>query len=83
MGTDEDWALAEAAIVEACREKGLPAKVEYGEAAFYGPKLDFMIKDAIGRRWQLGTIRGQYEEDTSDDSPCTIRFAGAFLRRAD
>ena len=60
VGTDEDWALAEKAIVEACKEKGLPAKVEYGEAAFYGPKLDFMIKDAIGRRWQLGTIQVDY-----------------------
>ena len=60
VGTDEDWALAEKAIVEACEEKGLPAKVEYGEAAFYGPKLDFMIKDAIGRRWQLGTIQVDY-----------------------
>ena len=46
--------------MEACREKGLPAKVEYGEAAFYGPKLDFMVKDAIGRRWQLGTIQVDY-----------------------
>ena len=61
VGTDEDWALAEKAIVEACQEKGLPAKVEYGEAAFYGPKLDFMIKDAIGRRWQLGTIQVDYQ----------------------
>ena len=60
VGTDEDWALAEKAIVEACEEKGLHAKVEYGEAAFYGPKLDFMIKDAIGRRWQLGTIQVDY-----------------------
>ena len=46
--------------MEACKEKGLPAKVEYGEAAFYGPKLDFMVKDAIGRRWQLGTIQVDY-----------------------
>ena len=51
---------AEQAIVEACEEKGLKAKVEYGEAAFYGPKLDFMVKDAIGRRWQLGTIQVDY-----------------------
>ena len=51
---------AEAAIVEACKEKNLPAKIEYGEAAFYGPKLDFMVKDAIGRRWQLGTIQVDY-----------------------
>ena len=51
---------AEQAIIEACEEKGLPAKIEYGEAAFYGPKLDFMVKDAIGRRWQLGTIQVDY-----------------------
>ncbi len=60
VGTDENWAKAEQAIVEACQEKGLKAKVEYGEAAFYGPKLDFMVKDAIGRRWQLGTIQVDY-----------------------
>ena len=60
IGSDENWEKAEQAIVEACREKGLPAKVEYGEAAFYGPKLDFMVKDAIGRRWQLGTIQVDY-----------------------
>ncbi|MCR4829431.1 MAG: threonine--tRNA ligase [Bacteroidales bacterium] len=60
VGSDENWAKAERAIVEACEEKGLPAKVEYGEAAFYGPKLDFMVKDAIGRRWQLGTIQVDY-----------------------
>ena len=60
VGTDENWEKAEAAIVEACEEKGLKAKVEYGEAAFYGPKLDFMVKDAIGRRWQLGTIQVDY-----------------------
>ena len=51
---------AESAIIEACQEKGLKAKIEYGEAAFYGPKLDFMVKDAIGRRWQLGTIQVDY-----------------------
>ncbi len=60
IGSDENWAEAEKAIVEACEEKGLSAKVEYGEAAFYGPKLDFMVKDAIGRRWQLGTIQVDY-----------------------
>ncbi|MDO4949547.1 MAG: threonine--tRNA ligase [Bacteroidales bacterium] len=60
IGSDENWAQAEKAIVEACEEKGLSAKVEYGEAAFYGPKLDFMVKDAIGRRWQLGTIQVDY-----------------------
>jgi len=60
VGTDENWAKAEQAIVEACQEKGLKAKVELGEAAFYGPKLDFMVKDAIGRRWQLGTIQVDY-----------------------
>ncbi len=60
IGTDENWERAERAIVEACEEKDLPAKIEYGEAAFYGPKLDFMVKDAIGRRWQLGTIQVDY-----------------------
>ena len=86
VGTDEDWALAEKAIVEACQERGLPAKVEYGEAAFYGPKLDFMIKDAIGRRWQLGTIQVDYnlpkrfqleytDEDNSKKTPVMIHRA--------
>ena len=60
VGSDEVWEKAEAAIVEACKEKILPARVESGEAAFYGPKLDFMVKDAIGRRWQLGTIQVDY-----------------------
>ncbi|HBG40055.1 MAG TPA: threonine--tRNA ligase [Porphyromonadaceae bacterium] len=60
IGSDENWEKAENAIVEACREKGLKAKVELGEAAFYGPKLDFMVKDALGRRWQLGTIQVDY-----------------------
>ncbi|MCH5328387.1 MAG: threonine--tRNA ligase [Coprobacter sp.] len=60
IGTDENWERAERAIVEACQEKGLNARVELGEAAFYGPKLDFMVKDAIGRRWQLGTIQVDY-----------------------
>ena len=60
IGSEENWERAERAIVEACEEKGLKAKIEYGEAAFYGPKLDFMVKDAIGRRWQLGTIQVDY-----------------------
>ena len=60
IGSDEVWARSEQAIIEACQEKGLKAKIEYGEAAFYGPKLDFMVKDAIGRRWQLGTIQVDY-----------------------
>ncbi len=60
VGSDEVWEKAEAAIQEACKEKGLEAKVEYGEAAFYGPKLDFMVRDALGRRWQLGTIQVDY-----------------------
>jgi threonyl-tRNA synthetase len=60
IGSDENWEKAERAIIEACEEKGLPAKVELGEAAFYGPKLDFMVKDALGRRWQLGTIQVDY-----------------------
>ena len=60
IGTDENWAKAESAIIDAAREKGLNTVVEYGEAAFYGPKLDFMVKDAIGRKWQLGTIQVDY-----------------------
>lgn len=75
IGSDEHWEKAERAIIEACEEKGLPAKVELGEAAFYGPKLDFMVKDAIGRRWQLGTIQVDYNlperfelEYTGDDN---------------
>ena len=60
IGSDENWEKAENAIIEACRETGLKAVVEYGEAAFYGPKLDFMVKDALGRRWQLGTIQVDY-----------------------
>ena len=61
IGSDEDWATAEQAIIDACAEKGMKAKTELGEAAFYGPKLDFMVKDAIGRRWQLGTIQVDYQ----------------------
>jgi threonyl-tRNA synthetase len=60
IGTDENWNLAEQAIIESAAEKGLRTVVEYGEAAFYGPKLDFMVKDAIGRKWQLGTIQVDY-----------------------
>ena len=60
IGSDENWHLAEQAIIEACAEKGLNARQVEGEAAFYGPKLDFMVKDAIGRRWQLGTIQVDY-----------------------
>ncbi|KGN86599.1 threonine--tRNA ligase [Porphyromonas sp. COT-290 OH860] len=60
IGSEENWERAEQAIIEACQEKGLPAVIEYGEAAFYGPKLDFMVKDALGRRWQLGTIQVDY-----------------------
>ena len=60
VGTDEVWDKAERAIIEACEEKGLHAKQVTGEAAFYGPKLDFMVKDALGRRWQLGTIQVDY-----------------------
>jgi threonyl-tRNA synthetase len=60
IGTDENWALAESAIIEAAEEKGLRTVVELGEAAFYGPKLDFMVKDALGRKWQLGTIQVDY-----------------------
>ncbi len=60
VGSDEVWEKAERAIIEACEEKGMNARVETGEAAFYGPKLDFMVKDALGRRWQLGTIQVDY-----------------------
>ena len=60
IGSDENWEKAESAIIEAAQEKGLNTVVEYGEAAFYGPKLDFMVKDAIGRKWQLGTIQVDY-----------------------
>ena len=61
IGSDEDWATAAQAIIDACAEKGMKARCELGEAAFYGPKLDFMVKDAIGRRWQLGTIQVDYQ----------------------
>lgn len=60
IGSDENWEKAESAIIEAAAEKGLPTVVEYGEAAFYGPKLDFMVQDALGREWQLGTIQVDY-----------------------
>ncbi|MGB0182195.1 MAG: threonine--tRNA ligase [Schleiferiaceae bacterium] len=60
IGSDENWVKAESAIIEAADEKGLNTVVEYGEAAFYGPKLDFMVKDALGRSWQLGTIQVDY-----------------------
>ncbi len=60
IGSDENWEKAESAIIEACKEKGLNTTIEYGEAAFYGPKLDFVVKDALGRKWQLGTIQVDY-----------------------
>jgi threonyl-tRNA synthetase len=60
IGSDENWVLAENAIIESSAEKGLNTIVELGEAAFYGPKLDFMVRDAIGRKWQLGTIQVDY-----------------------
>ncbi|MBL7785389.1 MAG: threonine--tRNA ligase [Chitinophagales bacterium] len=60
IGTEENWEKAEKAIIEAANEKGLPITIEYDEAAFYGPKLDFMVRDAIGRSWQLGTIQVDY-----------------------
>lgn len=60
IGSDENWELAEQSIIDAASEKGLETYIEYGEAAFYGPKLDFMVKDAIGRQWQLGTIQVDY-----------------------
>ena len=60
IGSDENWEKAESAIIQAAKEKGLNTVIEYGEAAFYGPKLDFMVRDAIGRKWQLGTIQVDY-----------------------
>ena len=86
IGSPEIWAESENAIREACREKGLEAREEIGEAAFYGPKLDFMVKDAIGRRWQLGTIQVDYNlptrfrleytaEDNSKKTPVMIHRA--------
>ncbi len=60
IGSEENWEKAESAIIEACAERGMETIVEYGEAAFYGPKLDFMVRDAIGRKWQLGTIQVDY-----------------------
>ena len=86
IGSDEIWEESEQAIIDACREKGLDAKIEYGEAAFYGPKLDFMVKDAIGRRWQLGTIQVDYNlpqrfkleytaEDNSKQTPVMVHRA--------
>ena len=86
IGSDEVWEESETAIKEACAEKGLKARIELGEAAFYGPKLDFMVKDAIGRRWQLGTIQVDYNlpnrfkleytaEDNSKKTPVMIHRA--------
>ena len=86
IGSDDVWAESEQAIIDACKEKGLEAKIEYGEAAFYGPKLDFMVKDAIGRRWQLGTIQVDYNlpqrfhleytaEDNSKQTPVMVHRA--------
>lgn len=73
IGSDENWEKAENAIIEACKEKGINATIEYGEAAFYGPKLDFMVKDAIGRRWQLGTIQVDYNLPERFD----LKYVGA------
>lgn len=73
IGSDENWEKAERAIIEACKEKGINATIEYGEAAFYGPKLDFMVKDAIGRRWQLGTIQVDYNLPERFD----LKYTGA------
>ena len=60
IGSDENWEKAESAIIKAAEDKGLKTTVVTGEAAFYGPKLDFMVKDALGRNWQLGTIQVDY-----------------------
>jgi threonyl-tRNA synthetase len=86
IGSEENWQIAEQAIIEASEEKGLPTVIEYGEAAFYGPKLDFMVRDAIGRKWQLGTIQVDYNlperfdltyigEDNSKHRPVMIHRA--------
>ena len=86
IGSEENWDKAEAAIIESAAEKGLPTVVEYGEAAFYGPKLDFMVKDALGRKWQLGTIQVDYnlpkrfqleytDEDNQKKTPVMIHRA--------
>ena len=99
IGSDENWEKAERAIVEACEEKGLKAKVEYGEAAFYGPKLDFMVKDAsvvagswVPFRWTT-TCRNASSWNTwaqitinivpAEYSPCSVRFNGTFRGCAD
>ncbi len=73
IGSDENWEKAENAIIESAKEKGLQTIVEYGEAAFYGPKLDFMVKDALGRKWQLGTIQVDYNLPERFD----LEFTGA------
>ncbi len=86
IGSNENWELAEQAIIEASAEKGLRTVIEYGEAAFYGPKLDFMVRDAIGRKWQLGTIQVDYNlperfeltyigEDNAKHTPVMIHRA--------
>ncbi len=86
IGSDEIWQVAEQAIIDACKEKGIRAKCEIGEAAFYGPKLDCMVKDAIGRRWQLGTIQVDYNlpqrfhleytaEDNTKQTPVMVHRA--------
>ena len=80
IGSDENWAKAESAIIEAATEKGLNTVVEYGEAAFYGPKLDFMVKDAIGRKWQLGTIQVDYNLCMFSDSRCGNGISAEFCR---
>lgn len=86
IGSDENWEISEQAIIEAANEKGLKTVIEYGEAAFYGPKLDFMVRDAIGRKWQLGTIQVDYNlperfelsyigEDNAKHTPVMIHRA--------
>ncbi|MEO6636997.1 MAG: threonine--tRNA ligase, partial [Ginsengibacter sp.] len=86
IGSDENWEIAEKSIMEAAEEKGLNTVIEYGEAAFYGPKLDFMVRDALGRKWQLGTIQVDYNmpkrfdltyigEDNAKHTPVMIHRA--------
>ena len=99
IGEDAVWDQAEREIAEAAEEKGLPTVTEYGEAAFYGPKLDFMVKDALNRTWQLGTIQVDYnlpqrfeleyigadnqKHRPGDDSPSAFRFHGAICGGTD
>lgn len=86
IGSDENWELAESSIIEAAEEKGLATVVELGEAAFYGPKLDFMVKDALGRKWQLGTIQVDYNLperfELEYTGPDNLKYRPVMIHRA-